>query len=357
MAELAVRKLTKRYADTAVVMDVDLDVAPGEFMSLLGPSGCGKSTLLRMVAGLVPPSSGDVHVDGVNVTHLPPHRRGLGLVFQSYALFPHLTVADNVGFGLRRQGVRGAELRRRVQDALELVRLVHLASRFPRQLSGGQQQRVALARAVAPRPRILLLDEPLSNLDAQLRDDMQIEIKRLQRELGITSVFVTHDQAEALSLSDQVCVLNHGRVQQVGTPETIYHAPANGFVAGFIGRSNRLGGRVESADSAGLSLRLRDGTALRSADTRAAVGTEVDIIIRHDAIRLVPETQGAAGLPASVTLRSFSGAQVQLVIRLDAGTELVVESPSAQTEAALPVGARVLASAEPATVFVAERTP
>src|SRR4051794_9487509 len=175
-----------------------------------------------MIAGLVAPSAGKVLVDGAEITALPPHRRKLGLVFQSSALSPHLTVADNIGFGLRRQGLRGAELRQRIEAALDLVRLRPLASRWPRQLSGGQQQRVALARAVAPRPRILLFDEPLSNLDAQLRDEMQIEIKRLQRELGITSVFVTHDQSEALSLSDRVCVLDAGRVQQVGTPEQIY---------------------------------------------------------------------------------------------------------------------------------------
>ncbi len=355
MAELVVRKLTKRYGGNAVVADVDLAVASGEFVALLGPSGCGKSTLLRMLAGLVPPSAGDVLVDGASIAHLPPHRRGLGLVFQSYALFPHLSVADNVGFGLRRQGVRGEVLRRRVSEALDLVRLAPLAARLPRQLSGGQQQRVALARAVAPRPRILLLDEPLSNLDAQLRDEMQIEIKRLQRELGITSVFVTHDQSEALSLSDRVCVLEHGRIQQVGTPEAIYHAPANGFVAGFIGRSNRLRGRVEAADATGSSLRLDDGTTLRSADSREAVGSVVDIIIRHDAVRLAPEAPGVAGWPGQVTLRSFSGARVQLVIRLDAGTELVAEQASALAGTNSAVGARVLASVDPSAVFVSGR--
>ena len=240
MVELALQRLTKRYNDLPVVAGIDLAVASGEFVSLLGPSGCGKTTVLRMVAGLIAPTSGAVIIGGADVTALPPHRRRLGLVFQSYALFPHLSVFDNVAFGLRRQGVRGEEIKRRVGETLELVRLGHVAARLPRQLSGGQQQRVALARAVAPRPQILLLDEPLSNLDALLRDEMQIEIKRLQRELGITSLFVTHDQAEALSLSDRVCVLNNGRVQQVGAPEEIYHAPANGFVAGFIGRSNRL---------------------------------------------------------------------------------------------------------------------
>ncbi len=197
MVDLATRRLTKRYADHLVVADIDLHIASGEFFSLLGPSGCGKSTLLRMLAGLIEPSAGPILIDGSDITRLPPHRRGLGLVFQSYALFPHLSVADNVAFGLRRQGIGGASLRRRVGEALDLVRLSHLADRMPRQLSGGQQQRVALARAVAPQPRVLLLDEPLSKLDAAQRDEMQIEIKRLQRELGVTSILVTHAQGAA----------------------------------------------------------------------------------------------------------------------------------------------------------------
>ncbi len=273
MVELALQRLTKRYNDSPVVAGIDLAVASGEFVSLLGPSGCGKTTVLRMVAGLISPTSGAVIIGGADVTPLPPHRRRLGLVFQSYALFPHLSVFDNVAFGLRRQGARGEEIRRRVGETLELVRLGHVAARLPSQLSGGQQPRVALARAVAPRPQILLLDEPLSNLDALLRDEMQIEIKRLQRELGVTSLFVTHDQAEALSLSDRVCVLANGLVQQVGAPEEIYDAPANGFVASFIGRSNRLRASVEAVGADGALLRLRDGTPLgaRRAERRSAL--------------------------------------------------------------------------------------
>jgi ABC-type Fe3+/spermidine/putrescine transport system ATPase subunit len=351
MADLAIRKLTKLYGGTPVVAGVDLDVASGEFVSLLGPSGCGKSTLLRMLAGLVPPSSGAVLVAGADITALPAHRRGLGLVFQSYALFPHLDVAGNVAFGLRRKGLRGEELQRRVAEALALVRLGHLAARFPRQLSGGQQQRVALARAVAPRPRILLLDEPLSNLDAQLRDEMQIEIKQLQRELGLTAVFVTHDQAEALSLSDRVCVLDRGVVQQIGTPEAIYHAPANGFVAGFIGRSNRLIGRVESSGADGCRVRLADGAMLHSRDTQAVAGRDVGIVIRHDAIHL---SAAAPGLPATVMLRSFSGARVQLVIRLDSGSELISECAGAEPAGSLAVGDAVHATIDPAGVFIAD---
>ena len=354
MADLVLRGLTKRYGGQAAVADVDLVVASGEFVSLLGPSGCGKSTLLRMLAGLVEASAGTILLAGQDITRLPAHRRGLGLVFQSYALFPHLTVADNVAFGLRRQGVRGAELRRRTEEALALVRLDHLAARMPRQLSGGQQQRVALARAVAPRPRVLLLDEPLSNLDALLRDEMQIEIKRLQRELGTTSVFVTHDQAEALSMSDRVCVLDHGRVQQVGTPEEVYQRPANGFVAGFIGRSNRLRGRVEAVDVAGVSVVLDGGAVLRSGRTEIAPGRLVGIVIRNDAVRLLCGASQGSGLPGKIVMRSFSGAQVQLVVRLESGTELVSDAPATTAEGALGIGTEVQVAIAPEAVFVTE---
>jgi ABC-type Fe3+/spermidine/putrescine transport system ATPase subunit len=332
---------------------MDLEVASGEFISLLGPSGCGKTTVLRMIAGLVAPTSGAVLIDGRDVTPLPVHQRKLGLVFQSYALFPHLTVFDNVAFGLRRQGVRGDELRRRVSDALALVRLAHLAGRQPRQLSGGQQQRVALARSIAPQPRILLLDEPLSNLDAALRDEMQFEIKRLQRELKITSVFVTHDQAEALSLSDRVCVLDQGIVQQIGAPEDIYHRPANGFVAGFIGRSNRLRGRIDGVDREGTRVRLPDGAALFSADRREAVGAEVEIIVRRQAVRVARADAGVEGVAGTITMRSFSGARVERMVRLDSGTELIAEGEGGAQDSELPVGATVRVSVDPHGVFLA----
>jgi putative spermidine/putrescine transport system ATP-binding protein len=347
MAELHLRALRKRYGQQDVVRDVTLAIASGEFVSLLGPSGCGKTTLLRMIAGLVLPSAGEIRVDERDITRLPPHRRQLGLVFQSYALFPHLTVAANVAFGLRRGGVRGAELRTRTEEALALVRLTHLSERMPRQLSGGQQQRVALARAVAPRPRLLLLDEPLSNLDAQLRDEMQIEIKRLQRELGITSLFVTHDQAEALSLSDRVCVLDRGVVQQVGTPEAIYGAPTNAFVAGFIGRSNRLRGEIAGREGEHTVLRLADGSLVRTASGNLPGRGAVEIIIRHDAVRILPPDQPGT-LAGTIVMRSFAGASVQRVVRLDGGLELVSEAPSSMPGA---LDARVALDIAPDAVF------
>ena len=264
MSRLQIDRIVKRYGDVQVVKSVSLAIEDGEFVSLLGPSGCGKTTILRMVAGLIEPTSGAIKVGERDITQLPPNKRQMGLVFQSYALFPHLTVFENVAFGLRRQGQNGAELEKRVLEALSMVRLDGFAQRYPRQLSGGQQQRVAMARAIAPRPTVLLFDEPLSNLDAKLRDEMQIELKRLQRELKITTLFVTHDQGEALSLSDRVCVMYDGVIQQFATPEEIYHRPATAFVAGFIGKPNKFAGEVMSRDGEGGTVRIGDGVTLRS---------------------------------------------------------------------------------------------
>jgi ABC-type Fe3+/spermidine/putrescine transport system ATPase subunit len=345
VSSLTFDRLGKAYGPVEVVRDVSLAIAEGEFVALLGPSGCGKTTILRMVAGLVEPSRGRILIGADDVTALTPDKRGIGLVFQSYALFPHLTVFENVAFGLRRQGVKGAEIDRRVAEALAMVRLPELAARYPRALSGGQQQRVAIARAIAPRPRVLLFDEPLSNLDAQLRDEMQIELMRLQRGLGITTLFVTHDQSEALSLADRVCVLAQGAMQQVGTPEEVYHRPATAFVAGFIGRPNRLPGRIAARDGAGGTVRLGEtGIALAAARLDAPAGTAVEVIVRQEAIRL-----SAEGVPATIALRVFNGARVQYVLRLAGGLELVAETPS--TGAGLEIGAAVRFAVDPAAVF------
>jgi putative spermidine/putrescine transport system ATP-binding protein len=235
---VALQGIVKRFGETAAVDGVSLDVAEGEFVTLLGPSGCGKTTLLRIIAGFERPDDGRVLLAGDDVTDVPPHRRDVHTVFQQYALFPHLSVAGNVAFGLRRKGLRGADLGRRIDEALELVRLPGLAERYPAQLSGGQQQRVAIARAVVLEPRVLLLDEPLGALDRKLREEMQSELKQLQRRLGIGFVFVTHDQDEALAMSDRVVVMNLGKIEQVGTPREIYERPATRFVAGFVGVTN-----------------------------------------------------------------------------------------------------------------------
>jgi putative spermidine/putrescine transport system ATP-binding protein len=243
--DIRLRGLVKRYGDLAAVDGIDLDVARGEFFTLLGPSGSGKTTTLRMIAGFELPDAGSVELAGTDVSHRPPFARDVNTVFQDYALFPHLCVADNVGYGLRVRKVPREERRRRVDEALEMVRLPGLGGRRPGQLSGGQRQRVALARAIVNRPQVLLLDEPLGALDLKLRQEMQVELKRIQQEVGITFVYVTHDQEEALTMSDRLAVFNHGRIEQVGAPAEVYERPGNEFIAGFVGVSNVLerGGR------------------------------------------------------------------------------------------------------------------
>lgn len=255
MSGLVLEKVSKSYSGELLVLDdLNLEVSKGEFVSLLGPSGCGKTTALRMVGGLIPTTSGRILVGGRDVTAVPAHGRNMGLVFQNYALFPHLTVANNVMFGLEMRGVAKKEALQRAGEALEMVGLSGLEARFPRELSGGQQQRVALARALVIRPDILLLDEPLSNLDAQLRERMRIEIRDLQQKTGITTIFVTHDQSEALTMSDRIAILDRGRVAQFGTPLEIYDRPSNAFVASFIGRVNRVEGKASAARDGLLSV-------------------------------------------------------------------------------------------------------
>ncbi len=357
MPALTLDRLEKRYPGHVAASSVSLSVHDGEFISLLGPSGCGKTTVLRMVAGLIEPTGGRILVDGRDITALPTNRRNIGLVFQSYALFPHMSVFENVAFGLRRQGVQGAELTRRVEQALASVRLSALGDRLPRQLSGGQQQRVAVARSIAPRPSILLFDEPLSNLDAALRDEMQIELKRLQREVGITTLFVTHDQGEAMSMSDRVCVLAHGVVQQFDTPEAIYHRPATGFVASFMGRPNRLGGKFARVGAGGATVQLRDGPVLAVAQAEGiADGAAVDVVVRQEDIRFLgaQDVSDAASLPryeARVAMRSFVGSRVQYLLALG-GIELIAEAATNGPHAGLEVGAPVGVAIDPRHVYV-----
>jgi ABC-type Fe3+/spermidine/putrescine transport system ATPase subunit len=350
MGSLTFEALGKSYGDVEVVRGVSLSIDEGEFVSLLGPSGCGKTTILRMVAGLVEPSRGRILIGSDDVTCLPPNKRGLGLVFQSYALFPHMTVFENVAFGLRRRKVSGAELDKRVQDALGMVRLSTFGDRYPRQLSGGQQQRVAIARALAPHPRVLLFDEPLSNLDAQLRDEMQIELKRLQRNLGITTLFVTHDQGEALSLSDRVGVMAKGVMQQFATPEDIYHRPATAFIASFIGKPNRLADTVAMREGAGGRL-IIGGIELPAARIDQPAGAKVDIVIRQEAVTIRSGTLQPGDVAGEIALRSFSGARVQYVVRLGGGAEIVAETASHGPEAALATGAPVALNIDPAAIF------
>src|SRR5207248_4067856 len=250
MAFLELEKLSKRFGAQLAVDGLSLGVEKGEFVSLLGPSGCGKTTTLQMIAGFVEPSGGAIRLEGHDLLAIKPAKRGLGVVFQSYALFPHMTVAENASFGLEMQGIAASERSKRVGETLELVGLAAFAARFPRQLSGGQQQRVALARALVIRPQILLLDEPLSNLDAKLRDEMQIELRQIQRTVGTTTILVTHDQAEAMALSDRIVVMNAGRAEQIARPHEAYEKPASAFVAGFLGKTN-----VVQLDGSAVSVR------------------------------------------------------------------------------------------------------
>jgi putative spermidine/putrescine transport system ATP-binding protein len=294
---LGLRRLRKTFGATVAVDDLSLDVARGELVCLLGPSGCGKTTTLRMVAGFVTPTSGDVLIEGVSVGHLPPYRRDTGMVFQHYALFPHLTVAENVGFGLRSLGVPRSEREARVQEMLALVEMAPLAARLPRELSGGQQQRVALARALALRPAVLLLDEPLSNLDAQLRVRMREEIRSLIRRLTMTTLFVTHDQEEALVLADRIVVMNRGAVEQVASPDAVYEAPATRFVAEFIGLANLLDGTVVAPEGPDLVIETRRGLRLRARrepGPSGQAGQAVTVIVRPEHLRVTVSSAGQA---------------------------------------------------------------
>jgi len=281
------RGVVKRYGDLTAVHSLDLRIAEGSFVTLLGPSGCGKTTTLRMIAGLESPTAGDIHIKGRRVNDVPIHKRNLGIVFQNYALFPHKSVFDNVAFGLKYRDVDRPTIRSRVREALELVRLPQTETRLPSQLSGGQQQRIALARAIVIEPDVLLLDEPLSALDANLREEMRVELKRIQRELGITTVFVTHDQAEALTLSDRLVVMSEGWKEQEGSPEEVYNRPVTRFVADFLGNSNLLEGEVAARIGEGARVVLDDGGEIVVADGHArAPGDRVQVVVRAEKVML-----------------------------------------------------------------------
>ncbi|MFJ8542449.1 ABC transporter ATP-binding protein [Streptomyces sp. NPDC093586] len=316
--------------DAAAVRGVDLSIGEGEFFSLLGPSGCGKTTTLRMIAGFEEPTGGQILLHGRDMVGVPANKRDINMVFQSYALFPHLSVADNVAFGLRRRRVPKDEIRDRVDKILHTVELADKADRRPRQLSGGQQQRVALARALVNRPRALLLDEPLGALDLKLRQSMQLELKRIQREVGITFVYVTHDQAEALTMSDRIAVMNHGLVEQVGPPQEVYERPATAFVAGFIGTSNLIGGRLTATDADTGVVDLGGGeriaVALRGS---LGVGAAVEVTVRPEKIRL---TTGPADSASRVrgTVREvvYLGTSTSYTVETRDGVEMTVFQPN-----------------------------
>jgi spermidine/putrescine transport system ATP-binding protein len=330
--------VTKRFGDFTAVREMDLDIPRGQFFTMLGPSGCGKTTTLRMVAGFEEPSDGRVLLDGEDVTGTPAFRRPTNTVFQSYALFPHRSVEKNVAFGLERQKVDRAEIKRRVAEELERVGLAAEAGRRPAQLSGGQQQRVALARALVNRPAVLLLDEPLGALDLKLRKQLQVELKRIQREVGITFIYVTHDQEEALTMSDRIAVMNRGVVEQVADPETVYERPATTFVAGFIGVSNLMPAEVVSANGSGTELKLDAGPTVRTADSGgASVQERVHAVVRPEKLVLSTAAGPAPGDGASVEGQVqdslYLGTATQMTVQLDDGTKMTVLVPNADAEA------------------------
>ena len=350
-ADVELRGIHKRYGAVVAVESLDLKVAPGEFVALLGPSGCGKTTTLRAIAGLVRPDRGQVIVGGRVMNDVPVHRRGLGLVAQNYALFPHMTVLENVTFGLRMRRAAAAEVARRAREALATVQLAGLEDRYPRQLSGGQQQRVALARCLVVEPDVLLLDEPLGALDKKLREAMQVELKSLQRQVGITTIFVTHDQEEALTMSDRIAVMHQGRLQQVGTPQAIYESPRNRFVAEFIGVCNFLEGRVAGREGASLLLRLDDGGLVPAAAAGAVPpeGTRVVAAVRPE--KLVLEAAGpvpAGALHARLENLVYVGTAVHFHLRTAAGARLVAyRQNDSAPPASLHPGVEVRATWDP----------
>jgi spermidine/putrescine ABC transporter ATP-binding subunit len=328
---IEVRNLTKEFGSAPAVSGVDLTVGEGEFVTLLGPSGCGKTTIIRMIAGHVMPTAGQVLLDGRDITFAPPQSRRIGMVFQHYALFPHLTVEENVAFGLRVERRGREEVRRRVAEMLDLVRLTGVGGRRPGQLSGGQQQRVALARALAFKPRILLMDEPLGALDLKLREQMQHELKRIQRDVGISTIYVTHDQEEALSLSDRVVVMEPGRIAQIDTPERLYDVPVSRYVADFVGKINLLPAEVVAVDDALVECRLvgvEPVTRLRGAQSgRFSVGQRVTMGLRPEHLRAAPADGSPGRLQGRVEKRRFVGSSQYIFVRVAPELVLMIADP------------------------------
>jgi spermidine/putrescine transport system ATP-binding protein len=358
--EIQLEELKKVFGEHTAVDDINLDMPAGEFFTLLGPSGCGKTTTLRMIAGFERPTSGRILLDGNDVARVPPHQRNVNTVFQSYALFPHLDVAKNVAFGLKYQKLEKEERAKRVAEALELVNLTEFAGRKAEQLSGGQQQRVALARALVLRPQVLLLDEPLGALDAKLRKTLQVELKSLQSEVGITFVFVTHDQEEALTMSDRIAVMNNGRVEQAASPRTIYDEPLTVFVADFLGVSNLLTGEAVGPDGGACTVRVGD-RMLRAQQGAVEARGEVKVMIRPERIGIEPHaTSGEERLPGMVERAVFLGGAQEVHVRVLGGELLkatiandgsappVELEPGTAVSVRLPADAlRVLVPSEP----------
>jgi len=363
-SDVRIERVTKRFGDFVAVDDLSLEVKQGEFFSLLGPSGCGKTTTLRMIGGFEEVTSGSIFLGDTDVTDLPPFKRATNTVFQNYALFPHLNIFENIAFGLRRRKTPKDETRDQVESMLKLVELPGYENRKPSQLSGGQQQRIALARALVNNPQVLLLDEPLGALDLKLRKQMQVELKRIQNEIGITFIFVTHDQEEAMTMSDRIAVMRHGRIEQAGAPEDLYERPATTFVAGFLGVSNLLDGEVVGRGSDEAEVRLADGAVVRVPTTTLNGATRVHVGIRPEKLRVVATGSdhvadaGTNSLDGKILDASYVGVHTQYLVQTADGHRLTVYAQNLETSGASEVladGEAVRLSWKPQHTFVIDR--
>ena len=334
---LQLTDVTRVFGGVVAVDNVSFEVNRGEFVTLLGPSGCGKTSTLRLIAGFLAPNAGEIQLQGELVNHVPPYERDIGMVFQSYALFPHMTVGENVGFGLQMRRVAKSEVGDRISNALALVKLVGLEDRYPHELSGGQQQRVAIARALVVEPAILLMDEPMSNLDALLRAEMQLELKQIIERVGVTTINVTHNQEEALSMSDRIIVMSTGRIEQSGTPREVYVTPANTFVAGFLGRSNIVMCEIESSSDHAATVRIDGAGTLELAGINGAIGERVTFQVRPELIAITPEDSALSG---EVIQSAFMGSWYEYVVNV-AGKDFLVHVPAAGGHTVYPSGTRV----------------
>ncbi|MGC9370427.1 MAG: ABC transporter ATP-binding protein [Paracoccaceae bacterium] len=346
--DLECANLTKKFDATTAVQDVSFAVPPGSFFSILGPSGCGKTTIMRMIAGFLEPTGGDIRIKGKSVLNVPPNKRPVNMVFQHLALFPMMTIAENIGYGLRRAGMPKPEIARKVDEALERIGLPGIGNRKVDELSGGQKQRVAIARCMVLEPDVLLLDEPLGALDLKLREHMKIELKKLQSAFNTTFVYITHDQSEALVMSDQIAVMNHGRFEQLGTARELYYRPETAFVAGFVGESNRWRGKVERVNGDALELRTETGIVMKGARHGRSLspGDSAEIFVRPEAIRVAHDGDEVAHfenrISGTVTSLLFNGAASRILVRDDSnGAEIEVALPQSGEYAALARGAKV----------------
>jgi spermidine/putrescine transport system ATP-binding protein len=365
-ADVRLEHVTKRFGEFTAVDDLSLTIREGEFFSLLGPSGCGKTTTLRMIGGFEEVTAGTIHLGDTEITDQPPFRRHVNTVFQNYALFPHLDVFENIAFGLRRRKTPTAEIRHQVAFMLRLVDLEGYEKRKPNQLSGGQQQRVALARALVNNPSVLLLDEPLGALDLKLRKQMQVELKRIQSEIGITFIFVTHDQEEAMTMSDRIAVMRNGRIEQLGAPEELYERPATTFVAGFLGVSNLLDGEVVGRSADAAEVRLADGAVVRVPSASVNGATAVQVGIRPEKLRVSARSDEGSGEPGTNSLdgtildASYVGVHTQYLVQTADGHKLTVYAQNLETSGASEVladGEAVRLSWKPQHTFVIDRAP